>query len=50
MATKLLEALDELEDAGGLKRLAATWRPGGKQKAAALLKETWTAIGRRGNN
>jgi len=44
MAGKLVEALDELDDSGGLRRLSEGWRPAGRQKAQALLKEARAAL------
>jgi hypothetical protein len=44
MAEKLVLALDELDDAGGLRRLAATWKPSAREKAKALLSETRKAL------
>ena len=40
MALKLVEALDALDDAGGLGRLSATWKPSSREKAQGLLAET----------
>src|SRR4051812_26218602 len=39
MAEKLVLALDELDDAGGLRRLAGTWKPSAREKARATLAE-----------
>jgi hypothetical protein len=44
MAAKLIEALDELDDAGGLRRLAVGWKPSGREKAKALLGEARKAV------
>ncbi|MDB5351292.1 MAG: hypothetical protein JWN86_2539 [Planctomycetota bacterium] len=44
MSTKLVEALDALDDAGGLRRLAATWRPAIREKAKVTLSEARRAI------
>ena len=44
MSGKLIQALDELDDAGGLRRLASTWKPANREKAKALLAETRKAV------
>jgi hypothetical protein len=44
MAEKLVQAIDELDDAGGLRKLVATWRPGVREKARATLAEAKKAI------
>jgi hypothetical protein len=44
MVEKLVQALDELDDAGGLHRLAATWRPSLREKARTMLSEARKAL------
>src|SRR4051812_8516571 len=44
MAEKLVLARDELDDAGGLRRLASSWKPSGREKAKALLGEARKAL------
>jgi hypothetical protein len=44
MAEKLILALDELDDAGGLRRLAAGWKPSAREKAKSVLSEARKAL------
>lgn len=44
MALKLVEALDALDDAGGLGRLAASWTPKQREKARVTLAEARKAL------
>lgn len=41
---KLVAALDALDDAGGLHRLAADWKPAKREKAKATLAEVRKAV------
>lgn len=43
-AAKLIDALDGLDDAGGLRRASADWKPAIRDKARARLKEARLAI------
>jgi hypothetical protein len=44
MAETLILTLDELDDARGLRRLAASWKPSGQEKAKVLLSEARKAL------
>lgn len=44
-AQRLLEALDDLDDAGGLKALAPHWSPGMTRRALAELQEARRVLG-----
>jgi hypothetical protein len=41
---RLVEALDQLDDAGGLKAIAATWKPGARDRARKVLVEARQAV------
>lgn len=43
-SAKLVEALDALDDAGGLRRFSATMKPALREKTRATLKETRQAL------
>lgn len=43
-AEKLVKALDQLDNAEGLRRLSAGWRPMIREKARITLKEARTAL------
>jgi hypothetical protein len=41
---RLVEALDQLDDAGGLKGVAPAWKPAARDKARKLLAEARQAL------